>query len=136
MFGQQYTRVELCELIQEDIANAPPGLANMPYGIQIYMRSMYYRLFVNGIGEDAKEQYPLDTVEVNDTEDLHELSFTASLIRSFRTTMLYERFGLSIKDWLEMPKHLADEIRNDSRMESAQEADRITALEREQKKQG
>ena len=95
---------------------------------------MYYRIFINGIGEDAKEQEPMDVVQVNDVEDLHELSYTSSLIRSFRTTMLYERFGLSIKEWLDMPKPLADEIRNDSRMESAQEAERIKALEREQKK--
>lgn len=99
------------------------------------MRSLYHRIFISGLGTHAKEQNPMDMVEVNDTEDLKELSYLSSLVRGFRTSMLAERFGLSIKEWLDMPKYLADIIREDSRLESEQEADRINAAEREQKKE-
>ena len=86
-------------------------------------------MFVSGTGEYAKEQEVMDLVLLNDTEDLKQLSYLSSLIRSFRTSMLAERFGLSIKEWLDMPKYLADIIREDSSMESAQEAARIKPLE-------
>lgn len=122
-------------MIQEDIARAPKYIKDTPYGIHMYMRSLYHRLFISGTGEYAKEQEVMDLVLLNDTEDLKQLSYLSSLIRGFRTSMLAERFGLSIKEWLDMPKYLADVIREDSSMESAQEAERIKQAERDQKKE-
>ena len=87
------------------------------------------------MGDDAKELKPIELVELNDTEDLRELSYLSSLVRGFRTSMLAERFGLSIKEWLDMPKYLADVIREDSRLESEQDAKRIAIAERERKKE-
>lgn len=107
----------------------------MPFGIHMYMRSLYHRLFVSGIDRDAKEQLPMDLVTLNDTEDLKPLSYMSSLIRGFRASMLAERFGLSIKEWFDMPKYLADAIREDSRMESEQETERIQKLERDKKRE-
>lgn len=107
----------------------------MPFGIHMYMRSLYHRLFISGIDRDAKEQLPMDLVTLNDTEDLKPLSYMSSLIRAFRTSMLAERFGLSIKEWFDMPKYLADAIREDSRMESEQETERMQKLERDKKRE-
>lgn len=128
MFGKQYTLTELCDKIQADIKKVSGPVMKEKYAIDIYLRSLYYILFINN-GEGAGSR--LDPVLINDIEDLHELGWTGNLIRMFRVDNLREKYGLSLKEWFDMPMNLADIIQGDTRRENSKAADEIAALEDE-----
>lgn len=78
-----------------------------------------------------KEVSGVNAFLTNDVEDLDELSFRRNAITTFRTFRVTERYGLSIKEWLDMPKSLADDILNQCVLEQEYDMQLSQKVQRE-----
>lgn len=105
-----------------------------PYDTEAYKRSLYYNLFVNDESAEAEAFDPMQVVKINDVEHLHELGQTATLISDYRKWMINERYGLSFTEWATLPKFIADQICEDSRLETESTAERVKEIEREEER--
>lgn len=88
---------------------------------------MYHKLFIQSGLDNPKGGW--DMVAQNSVEDLHKSRPAASLVGQFRTYRVAEKFGLSINEFLTMPKWISDVVLTDARLQHHQELRQISALE-------
>lgn len=126
-FGQQFEQEELLEKIAEEACAIPDTMRDAKFGVDQWKRIMYHTLFIKPGLDNPKGGW--DMVSQNSVEDMHKSRPAASLVAQFRAYRVPDKFGLSIKDFLSMPKWISDVILTDARLQHQQELKQISSLE-------
>lgn len=108
-------------------AMIPENMRETPFGVDHYKRIMYHGLFVKDGVINPKGSW--DMVAVNSVEDSHESRLAASIVSQFRAYKIYDRFGMSLKEFLTTPKWLGDIIMKDAKLQQRQEMEQLAKAE-------
>lgn len=77
------------------------------------MREMYNSIF--DIVDFDDEDRPYSIVEIGPKDGFNKLSPTYARIREYRIYSINERYGVSLLEFLEMPRHITDMLIEESR---------------------
>lgn len=84
------------------------GIVAKGFAVERLMQETYADIFKTANLDDDEHPYALS--EVSHVDGLHELGPVYTRIRQFRLYNIHERYGISLIEFLHMPRHISDMI--------------------------
>lgn len=103
------------------------------YTTEYLLREMHETIF--GITELTNKKEPLALVSYTNADTLGDIGPVAELIQTYRTNEILEKYGLNIKEYMEMPVDIAKLLVSTVRTEKEDINDIVSESERKAKRE-
>lgn len=103
------------------------------YTIEYLLREMHETIF--GITELTNKKEPLAIISYTNADTLGDIGPVAELIQTYRTNEILEKYGLNIKEYMEMPVNIAKLLVSTVRTEKEDINEIVSESERKAKRE-
>lgn len=98
----------------------------------LMVRLVWHEMYMPvNLATKANDLNKLNIVKVDDREDLPELSLMGHFISDFRSNQIHQTYGIGFKEWLNMPKHITDQILVDAKRAAKESVRMLDDLEKQ-----
>ena len=101
----------IIDFLKDNKTYIAKGIVARGFATERLMQETYADIFKTANLDDESRPFALS--EVNNVDGLHELGPVYTRIRHFRLYNVHERYGISLIEFLHMPRHISDMILNE-----------------------
>jgi hypothetical protein len=115
-FGIGMDSRELVEGFLDYFANLRNSSVKLDgYTIEYLILECYEHMF--GIVDLSDEREPLAAIRYTNADTLGDLSSVSELIKQYRTSEIYDKYGLNIRDYFDMPINISKLLISNAQVE-------------------